>query len=184
MRRSRDRTRAGRGQEEEEEEEDDDDNRSRDAEVDEDATRDEKILDPSCSPNSSPADITKPVPPKEASDGRENDRVHPANLTRSTVGDDTQPSLRASTVFSGDATALGASTSSLTSIPSSVPLPYRPGPARHRLIPGHIDENDLSTPYNHYRCLSPNEHHGKFLCLPLSLFLPICKYEAVGATMY
>ncbi|PSN34035.1 hypothetical protein C0J52_17493 [Blattella germanica] len=31
---------------------------------------------------------------------------------------------------------------------------------RHRrAIAGHVDEDDLSTPYNHYRCLSPSEQH-------------------------
>ena len=28
-----------------------------------------------------------------------------------------------------------------------------------RGIAGHVDEDDLSTPYNHYRCLSPSEQH-------------------------
>ncbi|XP_067207687.1 retinal guanylyl cyclase 2 isoform X2 [Linepithema humile] len=59
-----------------------------------------------------------------------------------------------------NAATLGASTSSLTSIANSAA--YRQPPARHRrFAAGCIDENDLSTPYNYYRCLSPNEHHGK-----------------------
>ncbi|XP_072756231.1 retinal guanylyl cyclase 2 isoform X1 [Anoplolepis gracilipes] len=84
--------------------------------------------------------------------------------SKSTSGD-TQVSLgmlSSSTVSGVDPTSsaiLGASTSSLTSIAG--PTTFRQ-PLRHRRI-GCIDENDLSMPYNHYRCLSPNEHHGKGL---------------------
>lgn len=57
------------------------------------------------------------------------------------------------------ATILGASTTSLSSIASSVALSFRSATAsKHRRLVGGIDENDLSTPYNRYRCLSPNEH--------------------------
>lgn len=57
------------------------------------------------------------------------------------------------------ATILGASTTSLSSIASSVALSFRSAAAsKHRRFVGGIDENDLSTPYNRYRCLSPNEH--------------------------
>lgn len=80
------------------------------------------------------------------------------SVTKSTSGDN-QASLGVSTsVTSVDPTAiLGASTSSLTSISSSAA--YRQPLARHRrFAAGCIDENDLSTPYNYYRCLSPNEH--------------------------
>lgn len=83
-----------------------------------------------------------------------------SGMSKSTSGDN-QASLCVSTSVSGaDPTAaiLGASTSSLTSITSSTA--YRQPLARYRrFAPGYI-ENDLSTPYNHYRCLSPNEYHG------------------------
>lgn len=87
---------------------------------------------------------------------------HGGTVTKSTSGD-TQTSLGVSSSVSGTETSpaiLGASTSSLTSIASSVTT-YRQ-PPKHRRFPGCIDENDLSTPYNHYRCLSPNEHHGMY----------------------
>jgi len=88
--------------------------------------------------------------------------VHSGAVTKSSSGD-TQIILGVSSSASGvesNAAILGASTSSLTSIPNSAT--YRqPPPARHRrFAAGCIDENDLSMPYNHYRCLSPNEHHG------------------------
>ncbi|KAI4498634.1 hypothetical protein M0802_006340 [Mischocyttarus mexicanus] len=72
------------------------------------------------------------------------------------------------------ATILGASTTSLTSIASSVALSIRSAAAsKHRRFIGGIDENDLSTPYNRYRCLSPNEHNrsssGRFLKRQFSL---------------
>ncbi|XP_039308275.1 retinal guanylyl cyclase 2 isoform X2 [Solenopsis invicta] len=86
--------------------------------------------------------------------------VH-GGVTKSTSSD--QASLGVSSSISGvesTAAILGASTSSLTSIASSTA--YRQPLARHRrFATGCIDENDLSTPYNHYRCLSPNEYHGK-----------------------
>ncbi|XP_066588418.1 retinal guanylyl cyclase 2-like [Prorops nasuta] len=63
------------------------------------------------------------------------------------------------------AALLGASTTSLTStcsgLQQSSVISFRPG--RHRRAATGIfsDEDDLSTPYNHYRCISPNnEHHG------------------------
>lgn len=93
---------------------------------------------------------------------RESDDANPATVARSTCNE-TQTSLGTSAIFYTETTILGASTTSLTSISSSTTVPYRPGPARHRRI-GYIDENDLSTPYNHYRCLSPNEHYGKLFC--------------------
>ncbi|XP_032677580.1 retinal guanylyl cyclase 2 isoform X2 [Odontomachus brunneus] len=84
-----------------------------------------------------------------------------SSVTKSTSGD-TQASLGVSSSVSGGepttATILGASTSSLTSIASSAT--YRQ-PPRLRRLAGCLDEKDLSTPYNYYRCLSPNEHHGK-----------------------
>ncbi|XP_025163076.1 retinal guanylyl cyclase 2 isoform X2 [Harpegnathos saltator] len=85
---------------------------------------------------------------------------HAGTVSKSTSGD-TQASLGVSSLVSGGepmATVLGASTSSLTSIASSAT--YRQ-PPRLRRLAGCIDEKDLSTPYNYYRCLSPNEHHGK-----------------------
>ncbi|KAG5307781.1 GUC2F cyclase, partial [Pseudoatta argentina] len=93
---------------------------------------------------------------------RTSDVVH-SGMTKSTSSDN-QASLGVSPSVSGadpPAALLGASTSSLTSIASSAA--YRqPLAARHRrFTPGSIDENDLSTPYNHYRCLSPNEYHTK-----------------------
>lgn len=77
-----------------------------------------------------------------------------ATVTKSTSGD-TQMSLGTPVSATEVAAALlGASTTSLTSVTGSA---FR---GRHRRV-GVIDEDDLSTPYNHYRCLSPNEHHGK-----------------------
>lgn len=77
-----------------------------------------------------------------------------ATVTKSTSGD-TQISLGTPVSATEVAAALlGASTTSLTSISGSA---FR---GRHRRV-GVIDEDDLSTPYNHYRCLSPNEHYGK-----------------------
>ncbi|XP_046427719.1 retinal guanylyl cyclase 2 [Neodiprion fabricii] len=77
-----------------------------------------------------------------------------ANVTKSTSGD-TQLSLGTPVSATEVAAALlGASTTSLTSVTGSA---FR---GRHRRV-GVIDEDDLSTPYNHYRCLSPNEHYGK-----------------------
>ncbi|KMQ83459.1 retinal guanylyl cyclase 2 [Lasius niger] len=92
--------------------------------------------------------------------------VHSGIVSKSTSGD-TQASLgvSSSNVSGADPTAaiLGASTSSLTSIAGSTT--YRP--PRHRRF-GCIEENDLSTPYNHYRCLSPNEHSTHGTCLETS----------------
>ncbi|KAG5315725.1 GUC2F cyclase, partial [Acromyrmex insinuator] len=93
---------------------------------------------------------------------RTSEVIH-SGMTKSTSSDN-QASLGVSPSVSGadpPAALLGASTSSLTSIASSAA--YRqPLAARHRrFTPGCIDENDLSTPYNHYRCLSPNEYHTK-----------------------
>ncbi|XP_048509125.1 retinal guanylyl cyclase 2 isoform X2 [Athalia rosae] len=77
-----------------------------------------------------------------------------ATVTKSTSGD-TQMSLGTPVSATEVAAALlGASTTSLTSVTGSA---FR---GRHRRV-GVIDEDDLSTPYNHYRCLSPNEHYGK-----------------------
>uniref|UniRef100_V9IH66 Retinal guanylate cyclase n=2 Tax=Apis cerana TaxID=7461 RepID=V9IH66_APICE len=107
----------------------------------------------------STANIFQILSTKEKVNGRENDDTNSTIVTKSTSGD-TQTSLGTS-IFYTEKTVLGASTSSLTSISSSTNL-YRPaGPAKHRRITGYIDENDLSTPYNHYRCLSPNEHYGR-----------------------
>lgn len=106
---------------------------------------------------------------KKKSSERESDDANPATVIKSTCND-AQTSLGTSAIFYTETTILGASTSSLTSISSSTTVPYRPGPARHRRI-GYIDENDLSTPYNHYRCLSPNEHHGKFCFANFSGFV-------------
>jgi hypothetical protein len=87
----------------------------------------------------------------------ENSHAQDGTVTKSTSGD-TQASLGVSSNAEANAAVLGASTSSLTSIASSAT--YRQPPARHRRFAAScIDENDLSTPYNHYRCLSPNEHH-------------------------
>lgn len=52
------------------------------------------------------------------------------------------------------AALLGASTSSLCSF---------------RRPPRKIDEEDLSTPYNHYKCLSPKQRIGKLLRRQFSL---------------
>ncbi|KAK9293807.1 hypothetical protein QLX08_011361 [Tetragonisca angustula] len=97
---------------------------------------------------------------RKTSSERESDDADPATVVKTATCNDAQTSLGTSAIFYTETTVLGASTSSLTSISSSTTVPYRPGPARHRRI-GYIDENDLSTPYNHYRCLSPNEHYGK-----------------------
>ena len=76
-----------------------------------------------------------------------------ATVTKSTSGD-TQISLGTPVSATEVAAALlGASNTSLSSIQGSG---FR---GRHRRV-GPIGEDDLSTPYNHYRCLSPNEHYG------------------------
>ncbi|KAL7302296.1 hypothetical protein TKK_0004960 [Trichogramma kaykai] len=76
-----------------------------------------------------------------------------ANVTKSTSSDN--PMMLGTPVSATEVAAalLGASTTSINSVSSSV---YRTRPCRV----GVIDEDDLSTPYNRYRCLSPNEHYG------------------------
>ncbi|KAL6267075.1 hypothetical protein P5V15_000152 [Pogonomyrmex californicus] len=122
------------------------------------SVHDERTLLPSYSLKSS----TEVLQSKQDTVTRTSETKVHQGVTKSTSGD-TQASLGVSSSMScTDATAaiLGASTSSLTSIPSTAA--YRQPLARHRrFAAGCIDENDLSTPYNHYRCLSPNEHHGK-----------------------
>lgn len=156
-----------------------DDTRTRNVAV---SIEDDKTSGPNSS-GKSPTNIST-VSLKDKLNERGN--VDSSNVTKSTSGDN-QASLGASSIFYTDTTVLGASTTSLASISSSATNPYRPAPPRHRRITGYIDENDLSTPYNHYRCLSPNEQYGKshrfyfsflhtlgdgitFLCL--SRFLP------------
>lgn len=75
------------------------------------------------------------------------------HVTKSTSGD--APMSLGTPVSATEVAAalLGSSTTSLTSISSTA---FR---TRHRRV-GIIDEDDLSTPYNHYRCLSPNESYG------------------------
>ena len=81
-----------------------------------------------------------------------------ASVIKSTSGDN-QANLGTPVSATEVAAALlGASTTSLPSIPGSN---FR----RHRRV-GIIDEDDLSTPYNHYRCLSPNEHGLFFNLIP------------------
>ncbi|XP_043264034.1 uncharacterized protein LOC122404161 isoform X3 [Colletes gigas] len=116
------------------------------------SVHEEKIAAPNSSPKTS-TDIAKTTPSKDAGNGKGND-------SKATTGE-TQMSLGASTTYSTETPILGASNTSLASISSSATAPYRPGPTRHRRIGGYIDENDLSTPYNYYRCLSPNEHYGR-----------------------
>lgn len=122
------------------------------------SVHDEQVQDTNSSLKST-ANILHILSTKEKVNGRENDDTNSTIVTKSISGD-AQTSLGTS-IFYTEKTILGASTSSLTSISSST-NPYRPaGPAKHRRITGYIDENDLSTPYNHYRCLSPNEHYGR-----------------------
>lgn len=97
---------------------------------------------------------------KEKDKNGNGDSVDPICVRKNASGD-TRASLGSSGMFHAETPVLGASTSSLASISSSTTGPYRPVPTRHRRIAGYIDENDLSTPYNHYRCLSPNEHYGR-----------------------
>jgi len=111
---------------------------------------------PSYSLKSSGSEATETLPGKQDA-GTRSEGSHAQDVTKSTSGD-TQASLGVSSSVEANAALLGASTSSLTSIASSAT--YRQPPARHRRFAAScIDENDLSTPYNHYRCLSPNEHH-------------------------
>lgn len=119
------------------------------------SVHDKQVEDSSPSSRSAPVLSSKIKP-----DEKENDDANPATVIKSTTSD-TQAPLGTSAIFCTETAVLGASTTSLTSISSSATVPYRPGPPRHRRIAGYIDENDLSTPYNHYRCLSPNEHYGK-----------------------
>ncbi|XP_043477214.1 retinal guanylyl cyclase 2-like isoform X1 [Leptopilina heterotoma] len=79
-----------------------------------------------------------------------------ATITKSTSGDN-QTNL-ATPVSAAEVAAalLGASTTSLASVPGTN---YR----RHRRV-GVFDQDDLSTPYNHYRCLSPNDHGKNSAC--------------------
>ncbi|KAG5332371.1 GUC2F cyclase, partial [Acromyrmex heyeri] len=121
----------------------------------------ERTLLPSYSLKST-NDFIEVLQGKQDTGTRTSEVVH-SGMTKSTSSDN-QASLGVSPSVSGadpPAALLGASTSSLTSIASSAA--YRqPLAARHRrFTPGCIDENDLSTPYNHYRCLSPNEYHTK-----------------------
>nr|CAH7740870.1 unnamed protein product [Callosobruchus chinensis] len=59
------------------------------------------------------------------------------------------------------AALLGASTSSLCG--------YRTAGSAGRQPQRRIDEEDLSTPYNHYKCLSPKQRTGKLLRRQFSL---------------
>ncbi|XP_058791773.1 guanylate cyclase D isoform X2 [Phymastichus coffea] len=79
-----------------------------------------------------------------------------ANVTKSTSTDN--PVTLGTPVSATEVAAalLGASSTSINSMTSNVFSRNRP-----RRMGGVIDEDDLSTPYNHYRCLSPNEHYGK-----------------------
>ncbi|XP_011334672.2 retinal guanylyl cyclase 2 isoform X1 [Ooceraea biroi] len=125
------------------------------------SVHDERVqLLPSYSLKSSSSDPTEAG--RQDAGMKNESEIRGGTVTKSPSGD-TQASLGvASSMSSADPSAaiLGASTSSLTSIASSAT--YRQPPARYRrFVAGCIDENDLSTPYNHYRCLSPNEHHGK-----------------------
>ncbi|XP_033351701.1 uncharacterized protein LOC117234512 isoform X1 [Bombus vosnesenskii] len=118
------------------------------------SVHDKQVQDSSSFSKSAPV-----LPSKIKPDEKENDDANPATVVKTTS--DTQAALGTSAIFCTETAVLGASTTSLTSISSSATVPYRPGPPRHRRIAGYIDENDLSTPYNHYRCLSPNEHYGR-----------------------
>lgn len=136
------------------------------------SVHDEQVQDTNSSLKST-ANILHILSTKEKVNGRENDDTNSTIVTKSISGD-AQTSLGTS-IFYTEKTILGASTSSLTSISSST-NPYRPaGPAKHRRITGYIDENDLSTPYNHYRCLSPNEHYGKSWYISYILIILIFK---------
>ncbi|KAL0114110.1 hypothetical protein PUN28_011433 [Cardiocondyla obscurior] len=120
------------------------------------SVHDDRTLLPSYSLKS---DFIEVLQGKQDTVAKTSETVH-GGMTKSTSGDN-QTSLGVSASISSTDPAsaiLGASTSSLTSIASAA---YRQPLARHRRFAGCIDENDLSTPYNHYRCLSPNEYHGK-----------------------
>lgn len=79
-----------------------------------------------------------------------------ATITKSTSGDNQSNLATPVSAAEVAAALLGASTTSLASVPGTN---YR----RHRRV-GVFDHDDLSTPYNHYRCLSPNDH-GEILCV-------------------
>ncbi|XP_026671236.1 uncharacterized protein LOC108627232 isoform X2 [Ceratina calcarata] len=119
------------------------------------SVHDEQVVEPTSSRPTT--NVLEVLATKEKPNEKENEDTSSTGVTKGPSAD--AQSLATSSIF--DASMLGASTSSLTSISSSTTGPYRPGPSRHRRIPGYIDENDLSTPYNFYRCLSPNEHHGR-----------------------
>lgn len=86
--------------------------------------------------------------------GSDNLHKHDFHMVKSTSSD-TPMSLETPVSASEVAAALlGASTSSLCG--------FR---GRHR----RIEEEDLSTPYNHYKCLSPKERAGKLLRRQFSL---------------
>ncbi|XP_023248641.1 retinal guanylyl cyclase 2 [Copidosoma floridanum] len=68
------------------------------------------------------------------------------------------------------AALLGASSTSINSVSSSV---FRGRPRRV----GVIDEDDLSTPYNYYRCLSPNEHNGERPPFPFPIYMLLYTIE-------
>lgn len=125
------------------------------------SVHDERVLLPSYSLKSS-GDFIETFQVKQDSVTRTSEGVYVGGVVNKGTSGDTQISLGMSSSVSGaEATAaiLGASTSSLTSVPSSAT--YRQPLSRHRRFAATcIDENDLSTPYNYYRCLSPNEHHG------------------------
>lgn len=75
------------------------------------------------------------------------------HMTKSTSSDTPVPLGTPVSASEVAAALLGASTSSLCG--------YR----RHRKI----EEEDLSTPYNHYKCLSPKQRVGKLLRRQFSL---------------
>ncbi|XP_011882602.1 PREDICTED: retinal guanylyl cyclase 2 [Vollenhovia emeryi] len=125
------------------------------------SVHDERTLLPTSYSLKSTHDFIEVLQGKQDTAARTSEAAH-GGVTKSTSGDN-QASLGVSTSISVSgaeptAAILGASTSSLTSIASSAA--YRQPLPRHRRFAGYL-ENDLSTPYNHYRCLSPNEHHGK-----------------------
>ncbi|XP_011692309.1 PREDICTED: retinal guanylyl cyclase 2 [Wasmannia auropunctata] len=126
------------------------------------SVHDERTLLPSYSLKST-SDFIEVLQGKQDTGATRTGEAAHGGMTKSTSGDNQASLGVSSSVSSVEPTAsfLGASTSSLTSITSSAA--YRQPLARHRrFAAGCIDENDLSTPYNHYRCLSPNEsHHGK-----------------------
>ncbi|KYN04499.1 Retinal guanylyl cyclase 2 [Cyphomyrmex costatus] len=118
----------------------------------------ERTLLPSYSLKST-NDFIEVLQGKQDTATKTSEAVH-SGMTKSTSSDNQVSLGMSASGADPPAALLGASTSSLTSIASSTA--YRQPLARHRrFAPGCIDENDLSTPYNHYRCLSPNEYHVK-----------------------